>query len=111
MYQQQMNQSQMNQQGLGQNQQNPQNYQVQANPQSRNNQHCQLTDQDLLNMVLAELRRISSEYTTAILEASSPSVRENFYSLLDRTLQDQELVYTMMENMNMLGQQSTVSQK
>ncbi len=106
-----MYQQQMNQQGMRQNQQNPQSYQTQQNPQSRQNQHCQLTDQDLLNTVLAEMRRISREYTTAILEASNPSIRENFYSLLDRTLQDQELVYTMMENMNMYGPRSTASQK
>ena len=100
-----MYQQQPPQQGMQQYQQN------QQNQQSQQSQHCHLADQDLANIVLAEMKRTAREYTTAILEANNPSVRENFYSLLDRTLQDQELVYTLLDQMNMYGQPPSASQK
>jgi spore coat protein CotF len=69
-------------------------------------QHCQVSDQDLANLVLNEFKRIAGEYATANLEASHPQVRQMFESLLQSTLQDHARLFQLMNQLNMYGQPS-----
>lgn len=64
----------------------------------------QLSDSDLANVVLSELKRVAREYTTAALEASDPQIRQLFERALQQTLQDQEKLYKVMGALNLYGQ-------
>lgn len=64
----------------------------------------QLSDKDLANFVLSELKRVAREYTTAALEASDPQIRQLFERALQQTLQDQEKLFKVMGSLNMSGQ-------
>lgn len=66
-----------------------------------NQQKQLLQDEDLLNTILADLKRASREYTTAVTESNCPMVREKFQALLQDTLLMQERVYTFMSQHGM----------
>ncbi|MNJ41531.1 spore coat protein [Paenibacillus bouchesdurhonensis] len=60
-----------------------------------------LPEEDLLNVVLADLKRTVREYTTATTESACPSVRQMFTQLTDSTLQLQGQLFQMMSSHNM----------
>lgn len=60
-------------------------------------QHDMLPQDDLLKILLADLRRTSREYTTATTESSCPMIRSLFSELTDSTLKLQGELYKLME--------------
>lgn len=56
-----------------------------------------LPQDDLLKIVLADLRRTVREYTTATTESSCPAIRNVFTELTDSTLRLQGELYKLME--------------
>jgi spore coat protein CotF len=68
-----------------------------------NRQQSVLQDQDVANIVLSECKRIAREYATAALEANHPAIRQTFQTLLQKTLQDQAQIYTIISQMNAYG--------
>ncbi|MDQ0191935.1 spore coat protein [Paenibacillus wynnii] len=60
-----------------------------------------MPDEDLLNTILADLKRTVKEYTTAATESNCPSVRQAFNELTMDTLRLQGDLYTQMGQMNM----------
>ncbi|GIP22477.1 MULTISPECIES: spore coat protein [Paenibacillus] len=56
-----------------------------------------LPEQDILNTILADLRRTAREYTTATTESACPSVRQMFSQLTDSTLRLQGELYQLMQ--------------
>ncbi|SEN77714.1 spore coat protein [Paenibacillus sp. OV219] len=65
-----------------------------------------LTDEDLAYTVLADLKRVVSEYTTAATESSCQQVRALFTNLLNSTLQMQGQLFKVMEQNNMYSTSS-----
>jgi spore coat protein F len=65
-----------------------------------NTQSSFMPDEDLLNTVLAELRRTAREYTTAATEANCPTVRQAFNDLTMDTLRIQGELYQQLKQMN-----------
>ncbi|WP_433945828.1 spore coat protein [Paenibacillus sp. SN-8-1] len=61
------------------------------------NNQVNLAEQDILNTILADLRRTAREYTTATTESSCPSVRQMFNQLTDGTLRLQGELYNLMQ--------------
>lgn len=64
------------------------------NPQTSTGQ---MSQDDLLKIILADLRRTVREYTTATTESSCPSIRRTFAELTDSTLRLQGDLYTLLE--------------
>lgn len=62
-------------------------------------QQVDLEDLDFANFVLSELKRSAREYTTAALEAANPSIRQTFETLLQKTLDDQALVFQEIQSL------------
>ncbi|WP_151735313.1 spore coat protein ['Paenibacillus yunnanensis' Narsing Rao et al. 2020] len=60
-----------------------------------------MADEDLLNTVLADLKRTVREYTTAATESNCPSVRRTFTDLTMDTLRLQGELYNQMSQLNM----------
>ncbi|NOU81421.1 spore coat protein [Paenibacillus sp. LMG 31459] len=60
-----------------------------------------MADEDLLNTVLADLKRTVREYTTAATESNCPTVRRVFNDLTMDTLRLQGELYNQMSQMNM----------
>ncbi|WP_379133166.1 spore coat protein [Paenibacillus sp. sgz500958] len=60
-----------------------------------------MPDEDLLNTILADLKRTVREYTTAATESNCPTVRRAFNDLTMDTLRLQGELYTHMSQMNM----------
>lgn len=60
-----------------------------------------MADEDLMNTVLADLKRTVREYTTAATESACPTVRQAFNELTMDTLRLQGDLYTHMSQMNM----------
>lgn len=60
-----------------------------------------MPDEDLLNTILADLKRTVREYTTAATESNCPMVRSTFNNLTMDTLRLQGDLYTEMGQMNM----------
>ncbi|WP_460319727.1 spore coat protein [Paenibacillus sp. YSY-4.3] len=60
-----------------------------------------LPEDDLLNVILADLKRTVREYTTATTESACPSVRQMFTQLTDSTLQLQGQMYQLLSSQNM----------
>lgn len=56
-----------------------------------------LPEQDILNTILADLRRTAREYTTATTESACPTVRQMFTQLTDSTLRLQGELYQLMQ--------------
>lgn len=71
-------------------------YQQNAQQQS---QQVDLEDLDFANFVLSELKRSAREYTTAALEAANPGIRQTFETLLQKTLDDQALVFQEIQKL------------
>lgn len=84
--------------------------QQQQHQQQQQQQHCPVTDQDLANVIISELKRVAREYATACLEANNSAIRRTFEHLLRKTLQDQEQLYNLMSRLNMYGTGRTASQ-
>jgi len=59
-----------------------------------------MPDEDLLNTILADLKRTVREYTTAATESNCPTVRQVFNDLTMDTLRLQGNLYTQMCQMN-----------
>lgn len=57
----------------------------------------QLPQDDILKIILADLRRTVREYTTATTEASCPMIRNTFADLTDSTLRLQGDLYKLLE--------------
>ena len=66
-----------------------------------NIQPLRLQEEDLANLVLAELKRTAEEYTTAILEAQNPHIRHALQNQLLKTLHDQARLFDAMRSLNM----------
>lgn len=66
---------------------------------SQQQQQVDLEDLDFANFVLSELKRSAREYTTAALEAANPSIRQTFETLLQKTLDDQALVFQEIQSL------------
>ncbi|WP_150275191.1 spore coat protein [Paenibacillus tepidiphilus] len=60
-----------------------------------------MADEDLLNTVLADLKRTVREYSTAATESNCPVVRQTFNELTMDTLRLQGDLYTQMSQLNM----------
>ncbi|MRN55905.1 spore coat protein [Paenibacillus monticola] len=60
-----------------------------------------MPDEDLMNTILADLKRTVREYTTAATESACPTVRQTFNELTMDTLRLQGDLYTHMSQMNM----------
>ncbi|WP_416826370.1 spore coat protein [Ectobacillus polymachus] len=60
-----------------------------------------LKDEDLLYTILADLKRTSGEYATAVTESNCPVVRQQFQGLLQDSLNLQDQLYTFMSNNGM----------
>lgn len=56
-----------------------------------------LPQDDLLKIILSDLRRTVREYTTATTESSCPAVRRTFAELTDSTLRLQGDLYKLLE--------------
>lgn len=67
--------------------------------QNSQQQQVDLEDLDFANFVLSELKRSAREYTTAALEAANPGIRQTFETLLQKTLDDQALVFQEIQNL------------
>lgn len=65
------------------------------------NSNSFMQDDDLLNVILADLKRTVREYTTAATESNCPTVRRVFNDLTMDTLRLQGDLYTQMKQMNM----------
>lgn len=65
------------------------------------NQTELLPQEDLLNTILADLKRTVREYTTATTEAACPTVRQMFNQLTDDTLKLQGQLFQVMSQNNM----------
>lgn len=61
------------------------------------NKQVNLAEQDILNTILADLRRTAREYTTATTESSCQTVRQMFNQLTDGTLRLQGELYQLMK--------------
>ena len=61
-----------------------------------NTQQPIIGDQDIVYSYLADLKRASREYTTAVTESNCPEVRKVFEQLLQNTLSMQEQTYQLM---------------
>jgi spore coat protein CotF len=59
-----------------------------------------LHEEDVANLVLAELKRTAEEYTTAILEAQNPQIRHILQTLLQKTLNDQARLFDTLRSLN-----------
>ncbi|RUT28471.1 spore coat protein [Paenibacillus zeisoli] len=62
------------------------------------NNQANLAEQDILNTILADLRRTAREYTTATTESSCQTVRQMFNQLTDGTLRLQGELYQLMQH-------------
>ncbi|GGF74191.1 hypothetical protein GCM10010912_19290 [Paenibacillus albidus] len=60
-----------------------------------------MPDEDLLNVILADLKRTVREYTTAATESACPAVRRVFNDLTMDTLRLQGELYAQMGELNM----------
>lgn len=60
-----------------------------------------MADEDLLNTILADLKRTVREYTTAATESNCQAVRRAFNDLTMDTLRIQGDLYMQMSQMNM----------
>ncbi|AIQ12094.1 spore coat protein [Paenibacillus durus] len=60
-----------------------------------------MQDEDLLNIILADLKRTVGEYTTATTESACPTVRRTFSDLTMDTLRLHGELFTQMSQMNM----------
>lgn len=60
-----------------------------------------LPEEDMLSLILGELKRAVREYTTATTEASCPDVRQMFTDLTADTLKLQGEFFNMMKQQNM----------
>ncbi|MDR6553519.1 spore coat protein [Paenibacillus qinlingensis] len=67
--------------------------------QQHQGQQVDLEDLDFANFVLSELKRSAREYTTAALEAANPGIRQTFETLLQKTLDDQALVFQEIQSL------------
>ncbi|WP_379968129.1 spore coat protein [Ectobacillus sp. sgz5001026] len=65
-----------------------------------------LKDEDLLYTILADLKRTSNEYATAVTEANCTEVRQQFQGLLQDTLNLQGQLYTFMSQQGMYSASS-----
>ncbi|MNJ35241.1 Coat F domain protein [compost metagenome] len=65
------------------------------------NQMDLLPQEDLLNTILADLKRTVREYTTATTESACPTVRQMFNQLTDDTLKLQGQLFQVMSQNNM----------
>ncbi|GIO38572.1 hypothetical protein J41TS12_34330 [Paenibacillus antibioticophila] len=74
-------------------------------------QNDMLPQDDLLKIVLADLRRTSREYTTATTEASCPAIRSLFSELTDSTLKLQGELYKLMEEQQIYTKPAGASRK
>jgi spore coat protein CotF len=91
------------QQGYGQ-QQAYGGQQGYSQQQQAQGQQVYLQDQDLAKIVLSELKRIGREYTIATQEATNPQIRQIFQALLQKTLQDQALVFQEIQQLGGYGE-------
>ncbi|WP_410512161.1 spore coat protein [Paenibacillus sp. BR2-3] len=66
-----------------------------------------MPDEDLLNTILADLKRTVREYTTAATESNCPSVRQTFNELTMNTLRLQGDLYQQMRQLNMYSAPSS----
>ncbi|SHJ07850.1 spore coat protein [Lutispora thermophila] len=64
------------------------------------NNNPQLTDQDIMNDLLAMEKQIASAYNTGITEASCQNLRK---TLTDNLLDTQQLQYTIFDTMKRKG--------
>jgi spore coat protein CotF len=92
-----------------------QQQQPMSNRMSMQQQHTHpqdhLQEQDLANLALSELKRTATEYSIAILEASTPAARQTFQTLLQKTLHDQSLLYSFISQSLGYGDVKEASQQ
>lgn len=67
-----------------------------------------MPEEDMLYTILADLKRTSREYTTAVTEASCPVVRQMFTDLTNSTLKLQGDLYYLMDQLNMYSASTPV---
>ncbi|MFC6331683.1 spore coat protein [Paenibacillus septentrionalis] len=75
------------------------------------NNQLQLTEDDLVGVVLSDLKRVVREYATAATESSCPETRQMFTNLLNSTLMMQGQLFTAMSQANMYEAPSTAPKK
>ncbi|PZD95097.1 spore coat protein [Paenibacillus sambharensis] len=68
-----------------------------------------MSDADMAGTILADLKRVSREYATAVTEAACPEIRRGFNDLLSSTLQLQGKLYELMRDQHMYSTPSAAA--
>lgn len=76
-----------------------------------NNGALQLSEEDLLSVILSDLKRCVREYATAATESACQQTRQMFTDLLNSTLKMQGELFTVMSQNNMYEAPSEAPQK
>jgi len=75
------------------------------------NESFKLSQDDLVGVILADLKRLVREYATAATESNCANTRKMFTDLLINTLTMQGELFTVMSQNNMYEQPSVAQQK
>lgn len=75
------------------------------------NQTPVIPEKDLVYSILANEKRVGTEYTTATMESNCPTVRQMFTELLNDTLQIQGQLYQFMSNQGWYNTSSPALQR
>ena len=75
------------------------------------NNPLQLTEKDLVCVVLSDMKRVVREYATAATESSCPETRQLFTNLLNSTLTAQGQLFTVLSKNNMYEAASVAPKK
>jgi spore coat protein CotF len=65
-----------------------------------------LSDEDVVSVILSDLKRVTREYTTATTESVCPEIRQMFTQLQNNTLTMQGELFTAMQQNNMYNASS-----
>ncbi|MCF2942937.1 spore coat protein [Paenibacillus tarimensis] len=87
------------QQGMQHN--SSQHYTSHVHPAEGQHRQALMSDEDMAGTILADLKRVSREYATAVTEAACPDIRRGFNDLLASTLQLQGKLYELMRDQHM----------
>lgn len=75
-----------------------------------NNQSVTLTEQDITNTLLCDLKRVVREYATAATESTCPNIRAMHTQLLNTALQSQGDLFNAMKQAQLYDQPLLASQ-
>lgn len=73
------------------------------NKQTQNNNHNQLTDQQILNDMLMTEKHVSQTYDISVLETSKPHIRQTLQQIQQEEQHHAEEIYKAMEQRGWYG--------